>query len=99
MAKFLVESSHTARECVWALRQVLRQGSENLEQYDWGCRDGVHVGWAIVKANTKFDVQSTIPEMLRAQTRIIRLNRFRPEEIMAFHEGELSALAERAGAR
>ena len=94
MATFLVESHHTARECVWALRQILRQEPADLDQFDWGCRDGVHVGWAIVEADSKFDVQATIPRVLRPQARIVQLNRFTPVEIMAFHEGELNALVE-----
>ncbi len=99
MATFLIESHHTARECVWALRQVLREGPDSLDQYDWGCRDGVHVGWATVEADTKFDVLAMIPQVLRPQTRIVQLNRFTPDEVIAFHEAELSRLVAHAGTR
>jgi len=74
---------------VWATREVLRQGPQNLERYHWGCKEGTHVAWAIVEADTKFDVLATVPAGLRAQTRIVQLNRFTPDEVMAFHEGEL----------
>ena len=99
MAKFLIESQHSARVCPWVLRPILRQGAEALEGYHWGCRDGVHAGWRIVESDSKFDVLATIPRVLRPQTRIVQLNRFTPDEIMAFHEGELSALAEPAVTR
>jgi hypothetical protein len=95
MAKFLIESHHTARDCVWALRQVLREDRCTLEQYHWGCKDGVHVGWAMLEASTKFDVQATIPQVLRSQTRIVQLNRFTPDEVMVFHEGALVETASR----
>ena len=91
MATFLIESQHSARMCPWVLRPVLRRGSEVLEDYHWGCRDGVHTGWQIVEADSKFDVLATIPQVLRPQTRIVQLNRFTPEQLMAFHEGELIA--------
>ena len=93
MATFLIESQHAARVCPWVLRPVLRQATEGLEQYDWGCKDGVHVGWRIVEADTKFDILATIPQVLRPQTRIVQLNRFTTDELMAFHEGELCAPA------
>ena len=99
MATFLIESQHTASICPWALRPVLRQATGALDEYHWGCKDGVHVGWRIVEADSKFDVLATIPRVLRPETRVVQLNRFTPGELMAFHEGELSAPAEPAGIR
>ena len=99
MAAFLIESQHTARECVWAMRQLLRQGPESLEQYQWGCREGVHVAWSIAEADTKFDVLATVPHVLRSRTRIVEVSRFTPDEVMAFHEGELTAVAEPVSTR
>jgi hypothetical protein len=95
MAYFVVESHHTARECIWALREVHREGWETLGQYHWGCKDGVHTGWAILEASTKFDVQASIPRILRSQTRIVRLNRFTLDEVVAFHESALVETASR----
>jgi hypothetical protein len=93
MARFLVESSHTARECVWALRELVHESEDTLDQYEWGCKDGEHVGWAIVEAETKFEVLARIPRVLRPQTHIVQLNQFTAEEVVAFHEGELAARA------
>jgi hypothetical protein len=99
MATFLIESQHQARMCHWVLRPGIRQGTDGLVEYQWGCRDGIHSGWRIVQADSKFDVQATIPPVLRSQTRIVQLNRFTPDQLMAFHQGELSARAVPAGIR
>ena len=96
MATFLIESQHSARVCPWVLRPILRQGADAVEEYQWGCRDGVHVGWRILEADSKFDVLATIPKVLRPQTRIVQLNRFTPGDLLVFHEGELSTLSEPA---
>jgi hypothetical protein len=99
MATFLIESQHSARMCPWVLRPILNQGAHTLDGYYWGCRDGAHMGWQIVEAASKFDVLATIPQVLRSQSRIVQLNRFTQDELLAFHEGELSAMAEPADTR
>ena len=89
MARYLVETNHTARECMWALKQALRENPEFLTQFEWGCKDGEHRGWAIVDAEDKFAVQALIPQILRPYTRIVALNEFTPGEAQAYHEGLL----------
>jgi len=88
MSKYLVEVTHTPRECVWALKQLLDAGPEFLARFDWGCKDGVHVGWAVLDAESKFAAQEFVPLILRAKTRIVQLNQFTPEQVLAFHESE-----------
>jgi hypothetical protein len=91
MPKYLIESSHTARECVWALKVLLSETPETLDQFQWGCRDGEHVGWAVVEAENKFVAQELVPLKLRPKARIVELYQFRPEEIRAFHEGAIAS--------
>ncbi len=88
MSKFLVEVTHTPKECVWAVKQLLDAGTEFLARFDWGCHDGEHVGWAIVEADSKFAAQDIIPRILRPKARIVALNQFTPEEVLAAHQAE-----------
>jgi len=89
MPKYLVETAHTPRECVWALKQMLDQGPEFLERFDWGCHDGEHVGWAIIEAENKFVAQELVPRILRPKARIVELCQFTPDQVRTYHEAQL----------
>jgi hypothetical protein len=86
MARYLVETNHTARECTWALKQALRGDTAFLDRFEWGCRDGDHRGWAIVDAEDRFAAQAMVPRLLRPYTRIVELTPFSPKEALAYHE-------------
>lgn len=88
MSKFLVEMTHTSRECAWALKQTLDAGPAFLNRFDFGCKDGEHVGWAIVDVESKFAAQELVPRILRPKARIVELCQFTPEQVRAFHEGQ-----------
>ena len=47
MTKYLVESPHTAEECLKALDDLLAMGADVLEKYDFGGMADVHTGWVI----------------------------------------------------
>jgi len=87
MSRYLVEVTHTPRECAWALKRLLEAGPEFLARFDWGCEDGEHVGWTILDAESKFAAQEIVPLVLRPKARIVQLNQFTPEQVEAFHGG------------
>ena len=37
MAQFSIESVHTPAECLQALDDILAQGKDMLNKYNWGC--------------------------------------------------------------
>ena len=86
MSRYLVESTHTARECTWALKKALQYDPAYFDQFEWGCKDGDHRGWAIVEAEDKFAEHAMVPRVVRPYTRIVELNQFSPEEARAYHE-------------
>lgn len=88
MPRYMVEMSHTLRECAWALKTLHDQGPSFLAQFDWGCRDGEHIGWAIVEAENKFHAQELVPRILRPKTRIVELCQFTPEQVQMLHEAQ-----------
>ncbi|APH38905.1 hypothetical protein [Methanohalophilus halophilus] len=87
MTKYLVESPHTAEECLEALDETLALGSDILDQYYFGCRVDVHVGWAIVDAESEAEALGNVPVSLRDKARAVKVEKFTPEQIQKEHEG------------
>jgi len=83
MHRYLVISHHSAEDCVKALKEALAIGY--LTHFDWGCKDGVHTGWAILEAEEKSQAMMSVPPFLRDQATVVRLTKYRPETIMAMH--------------
>lgn len=84
MRRFLVISNHNAADCDLALQQVLAIGY--LTHFDWGCKDGVHTGWAIIEAEDKAEAMLSVPTFLRNQAQVVRLTKFKPEHVQAIHQ-------------
>jgi len=85
MKKFLVISHHSGEECVKALKETLAIGW--LTHFEWGCKDGVHTGWAILEAEDKNQAMLSIPTFLRGKGQVVRLTSFNPDTVEAMHLG------------
>jgi hypothetical protein len=83
MKHFLVASHHTAEDCIMALKEVLAIGY--LTHFDWGCKDGVHTGWAIIEAETREQAMLSVPVFLRTQAQVVQLTKFRAEQVEKMH--------------
>ena len=83
MRKFIVISDHTAEECVRALKEVLAIGY--LTHFNWGCKDGVHTGWAIIDAESKDEAMMSVPTFLRPRAHVVQLTQFRQESVEKMH--------------
>jgi hypothetical protein len=83
MDRYLVISPHTAKDCSDALKQLLYVGY--ITHFDWGCMDGEHTGYAIIEASNAKEASMVVPPTQRSTTRVIRLNKFSPEEIKSIH--------------
>ncbi|RPH28701.1 hypothetical protein EHM92_09910 [bacterium] len=83
MKRFLVISNHKAEDCNLALKETLAIGY--LTHYDWGCKDGVHTGWAILEAEDKAQALMSVPTFLRNQEMVVRLIKFDPAKIALIH--------------
>src|SRR6266536_2265553 len=80
MATYLIESPHTAEECLRAMDEVLAQGSDVLARYNWGCGAGVHSGWVTVEAATEVDARRTVPTFVRSKAHVVQVGRYTPEQ-------------------
>jgi hypothetical protein len=84
MKRFLVISHHTAEDCVMAVKATLAIGY--LTHFDWGCKDGVHTGWATLEAEDKAQAMMSVPTFLRNKAQVVRVLKFDPEKVAALHE-------------
>jgi len=85
MDRYFVESPHTPQECLRALDEILAKGPGALARYEWGCMAGDHTGYAIVEARSESEAKEAIPVFLVGKARVVKLNKFTPEQIRDFH--------------
>ena len=83
MPKFLVVSNHTGDDCIKALQETLAIGY--LTHFEWGCKDGVHTGWAMLEAESKAQAMLSVPTFLRNEAKVILLTQFDPEKVRRMH--------------
>ncbi len=85
-SKFIIMSSHTPEQCLKALDEVNAQGPKALSKYDWGCMSGDHTGYMEVSAANEKDALNMVPASMRGSAKVVKLNKFTPVQIKAFHE-------------
>ncbi len=88
MPRYLIEASHepTPADCLRMLDAFLRAGAHYLTNAEWGCLAGEHCAWIIVEAANDADARLRVPPVIRNAARLIKLNKFTPEEIRALHQ-------------
>jgi len=74
MNRFIIESPHLAKDCDRAVKDIHAAGY--LHQFEWGCDDNDHTGWAIVEAENADEVKQMIPWYLREKARIVKLVKY-----------------------
>lgn len=79
MDKFLVESNHAVHNCKLAVKSVQSLGY--LNNFEWGCKDGVHTGWAIIEAENASEALGIVPALIRDKARAVRLTQFDPSMV------------------
>jgi hypothetical protein len=86
MDRYHIESPHTPEECLRALDEILAKGSDVLARYEWGCMAGDHTGYVAIEASSEAEAKKTIPSFLAGKARVVKLNKFTPEQIREFHK-------------
>ncbi|MER3458102.1 MAG: hypothetical protein C4309_05225 [Chloroflexota bacterium] len=67
MDRYLIESPHELKDCARVLRQTTAMGY--LHYFDWGCKAGVHCGWAIIEAENEAQARLAVPPLVRSKAR------------------------------
>ena len=83
MPSFLIEVPHKDEKvaCARAIQTFLNSGSHFLTNAEWGCFDGDHKAWIMLEMDSKEEARSILPPAYRSQAKIVRLKRFKMEEI------------------
>ena len=83
MSRYMIVTPHDDKECLKLLEWIQAQGY--LNQFDWGCGDGEHCGWAILEAEDERKAALVVPPILRKKARVFKLNKYKDEDVMAAH--------------
>jgi hypothetical protein len=83
--RFLIISPHTADQCLAVLDDMEAKEPQVLAKTDWGCMAGDHTGYMMVSAKDEAAARNMVPELVRGQAKVIKLNKFTAEQIKSFH--------------
>jgi hypothetical protein len=83
MDRYLIETPHDEVDCHLVLNEIHSMGY--LHNFDWGCDDGVHCGWAIIESESKAQAKMVVPSLSRDTARIVRLIKFNEDKLKELH--------------
>ena len=83
MDRYLIETPHAAQECLSLLEQIRAGGY--LFHFDWGCKSGVHSGWAIIEAESASQARLVVPSLVRGRARVVKVTKFDDCDVRALH--------------
>ena len=86
MDRYLIETPHTASECLTLIKLINAQGY--LWNFDWGCQAGTHNGWAIINAENEAQARLAVPPLVRSRARVTKLNKFDATTIKHYEKQE-----------
>lgn len=85
MKRYLLESPHTKDECLRELDEIMKEGTEVLNKFYWGCAKGDHTGYALVDADAESQALNIVPNFIRNKAKAIEVAQLTPEQIKSFH--------------
>jgi len=84
MDRYLIETPHEAQDCQKLVQQVYAMGY--LMNFDWGCKSGVHSGWAIIEAESEDQARLAVPPLVRSKARVVKLVKFHAKDVKPLHK-------------
>jgi hypothetical protein len=86
MPEYMIEIEHAPEECTQALKEMMDYDEDLIEMFIWGCRSGIHKGWALVEADNIDDVKGVMPPSVKDKVRVTEVARFAADELRRQHE-------------
>ena len=83
MEKFLIEirNGGDRATCLRSIQSFLSSRSHFVTSVEWGCIEGEHKAWLIIKTGNREDAMRIIPAAYRQNAKITRLHKFTGKEI------------------
>jgi hypothetical protein len=85
MALYMITSAHVPEQCLDALDEMLAKGTDTLDKFVFGCKEGDHTGYAIVDEESRDAALNLLPDTLQETACITSVGKFTPADIKAFH--------------
>ncbi len=85
MALYMITSAHEPEDCLDSLDEIQAKGSDVLEKFVFGCKEGDHAGYAIVEAESRVRALELLPETLQENACITKVDRFTAADIRSLH--------------
>src|SRR2546426_10403072 len=86
MSMFVIESPHTAEECMNVMDEVNKAGPKELASWHWGCEAGNHTGYRMVMAADENAALAMVPADIRAKAHAYKVSKMTPAELEAAHK-------------
>lgn len=89
MEKFLIEirNGGDTASCLRSIQSFLSSRTHFVTSVEWGCIEGEHKAWLIIKTGNREDAMRIIPAAYRQNAKITRLHKFKGKEIDQFMLG------------
>ena len=83
MQKFLIEIKNGGdrASCLRSIQSFLSSRTHFVTSVEWGCIEGEHKAWLIIKTGNRDDAMSIIPSAYRQNAKITSLHKFTGKEI------------------
>jgi len=83
MEKFLIEIKNGGdrASCLRSIQSFLSTRTHFVTSAEWGCIDGEHKAWLIIKTENSDDAMRIIPSAYRQNAKITKLHKFTEKEI------------------
>ena len=83
MEKFLIEIKNggDVASCLRSIQSFLSSRTHFVTSVEWGCLEGEHKAWLIIKTANRADALRIIPAAYRQNAKITKLHKFTGKEI------------------
>ena len=83
MEKFLIEIKNGGdrASCLRSIQSFLSTRSHYVTSVEWGCIEGEHKAWLIIKTENRADALRIIPAAYRQNAKITKLHKFSGKDI------------------
>jgi hypothetical protein len=83
MEKYLIEIKNGGDKasCLRSIQSFLSSRTHFVSSVEWGCLEGEHKAWLIIKTSNPKDALRIIPAAYRQHARITKLHKFKSKDI------------------
>ena len=88
MARFLVQSTHSAEQCLAALDELVAMGRGEIDRWDLGCAVGDHsnhVAFGVVEAADLNAARRGVPRGMLATATLTEIGKVTEEQVRSYH--------------